>query len=95
MKTIIIDCAGVNSPEDFWGRYLDATRPHGGEDFGRDLDAFWDAIERGGPGWPGEVTLSFQHTEALSELRTAGGGSFLDGLRKIAEDATRLRLDLS
>lgn len=95
MRTIIIDCAGVSSSEEFWERYLDATRPDGGEHFGRNLDAFWDAIEGGGPGWPGEVMLEFQHTGALSELRTAAGTSFVDGLRQVAEQATRIRVQLS
>lgn len=95
MKTINIDCAGVRSPDELWGRYLDAARPAGGEHFGRNLDAFWDAIEGGGPGWPGQVVLAFQHTEALSDLRTSAGTSFLDGLRQIAEQATRIRVQLS
>lgn len=95
MKTINIDCAGVSSTDEFWRRYLDATRPDGGEHFGRNLDAFWDAIEGGGPGWPGEVVLAFQHTESLSALRTSAGGSFLDGLRQVAEHATRIRVQIS
>lgn len=95
MKTIIVDCSGVSSPDEFWRRYLDATRPDGEEHFGRNLDAFWDAIEGGGPGWPGEVMLAFQHTDALAELRTAGGASLLDGLRKVAEEATRIEVQLS
>lgn len=95
MKAIIIECAGVSSADEFWARYLDATEPHGAEHFGRNLDAFWDAIEGGGPGWPGEVVLTFQHAEALSDLRTSAGGSLLDGLRQVAEQATRIRVQLS
>ncbi|NRP18923.1 hypothetical protein LPJGGPFB_02170 [Ensifer adhaerens] len=57
--------------------------------FGRNLDAFWDAIEGGGPGWPGEVTLIFSHSDQLSKLRTPDG-SFLDALKKIANDATEI-----
>ena len=95
MKTIVIDCSGVSSPGDFWQRYLDAARPEGEEHFGRNLDAFWDALEGGGPGWPGEVRLAFSHTDALSELRTAGGASLLDGLRRVAEEATRIEVQFS
>jgi len=95
MKTITIDCAGVNSADEFWGRYLDATEPDGAEHFGRNLDAFWDAIEGGGPGWPGEVVLAFQHADALSDLRTSAGGSLLNGLRQVAQQATRIRVQFS
>lgn len=95
MKTVIIDCAGVTSTDEFWRRYVDAVQPEGREQFGCNLDAFWDALEGGGHGWPGDVTLDFQHTNALSELLTAGGGSLLDGLRKIGKEVTGRRLQLS
>ncbi|WP_242919431.1 barstar family protein [Caulobacter sp. CCUG 60055] len=63
--------------------------------FGRNLDAFWDAVEHQGPGWPGEVQLVFTNTAALAGLRTAGGGSLLDGLRRIAAEATRIAVRLA
>ena len=95
MKTVTIDCAGVSSTEEFWLRYLDATQPEGRVHFGRNLNAFWDAIEGGGPGWPGEVVLEFQHADALSALSVADSGSLLDGLREIAEKTTAGRIKFS
>ncbi|MDQ0250946.1 ribonuclease inhibitor [Sphingomonas kyeonggiensis] len=89
MQEVVIDCSGIGSTEEFWQRYLDAAKPEGAAMFGRNLDAFWDAIESGGPGWPGEVSLVFRHSAQLSGLRTSGGdASFLDALKTIADEAT-------
>ena len=68
MQTVVIDCAGVQTEDEFWQRYLDAANPEGRERFGKNLDAFWDAIERGGPGWPGHVGLELVNATALSRL---------------------------
>lgn len=89
MQEVVIDCSGIGSTEEFWQRYLDAAKPEGAALFGRNLDAFWDAIEGGGPGWPGEVSLVFRHSAQLSALRTRGGdASFLNALKTIAGEAT-------
>jgi RNAse (barnase) inhibitor barstar len=96
MHEIIIDCTGVASTDELWERYLDAAKPEHASMFGRNLDAFWDAIEGGGPGWPGEVNLTFKNSGQLAALRIRdGSGSFLDALRRIARDATALRITLA
>jgi ribonuclease inhibitor len=46
MHTIAIDCSGFQSPDDLWQRYIDEAKPMAPEQFGRNLDAFWDAVER-------------------------------------------------
>jgi RNAse (barnase) inhibitor barstar len=94
MRTIIIDCAGTASQGELWRRYLEAAAPEDADRFGCNLHAFWDAVEAGGPGWPGEVALAFIHTEALRALRLADGSSFLDQLRRIAREATATRITL-
>jgi RNAse (barnase) inhibitor barstar len=95
VREITIDCAGISSADELWQRYLDAAKPEGASMFGRNLDAFWDAIERGGPGWPGEVALIFKNSDQLSALCTRGGnGSFLEALRRIASEATAVRVTL-
>ncbi|URK87358.1 barstar family protein [Rhizobium sp. RCAM05350] len=95
VKTISIDCAGVTDIAEFWQRYLDAVQPGDADLFGRNLDAFWDAIEGGGPGWPGPVRLVFTNTGQMKSLKTVDGGSFLEKLRRIAGEATRIDIELT
>jgi RNAse (barnase) inhibitor barstar len=83
MKTIIVDCTEVDSPEKFWEAYVTAANPEGAAYFGRNLDAFWDAVSAGGPGWPGECELKFTNTDGVKKLR---GGSFYASLRRIADE---------
>ena len=86
LPTIIIDANGVHDVRDFWDRYVVATRPEGADVFGRNLDAFWDAVEGGGPGYPGEVALHFVN---MSSLRTLPNGeAFLSAFAEIASEAT-------
>ena len=94
MRRIVIDCKGVASVAEFWQRYLDAARPQHGESFGRNLDAFEDALA-GGPGWPGDCELVFKNTDDLRALKTVGGASFLKGLRSTASQSSDIRIVLS
>ena len=93
MREIIINCRGVTTPDELWQRYLDAAKPEGAEIFGRNLDAFWDAVEHSGPGWPGKVRLIFEASAHLEPLRIRRGDhSFLDALKNIANDASEVRI---
>ncbi|PXA98594.1 hypothetical protein DMC47_07770 [Nostoc sp. 3335mG] len=94
MRTIEISCAGVSSLDDFWQRYLDAVTPDGASIFGRNLDAFWDAVEGGGPGWPGKTRLIFTHSSEVARLPHTDGTSFLEGLRYLANHVTNTRIEL-
>jgi RNAse (barnase) inhibitor barstar len=94
MRTIHIDCSGVRSVDDLWQRYVDAAEPADAKGFGRNLDAFWDAIEGGGPGWPGEARLVFTHSSDLVALQTENGTLLLDALRRIANEATVTPIEL-
>lgn len=55
----------------------------------------WDALEAGGPGWPGEVRLVLTNASALEPFTTAGGGSFLEALRRLAADVTQMEIQLT
>ncbi|HEV7283991.1 MAG TPA: barstar family protein [Kaistia sp.] len=93
MREVVVDCSGIESTEEFWQRYLDVAKAEGVAMFGRNLDAFWDAIEGGGPGWPGTVSLVFTHSAQLSGLRTRGGNaSFLDALKTVASQASAVSI---
>jgi len=76
----------LHSTDEFWQRYLTAAQPDGAAFFGRNLDAFWDAVEGGGPGWP-NAKLIIKNTADLEP-------AFLDKLRRIANDATQTEIEL-
>lgn len=89
-----IDCTGVQTAHELWQRYLAAVPAHDAQSFGYTLDSFWDGVQWGGPGWPGECELVFTNTEALSNLKTQGGKPFLPAFRQLAEDTDRIRIRL-
>ena len=95
MRTIYIDCLGAKNEAQVWQRYIDAATPDGAVMFGRNLDAFWDAVECGGPGWPGDAELVFRHSATLAAIRIGNGASFLDALRQMAGEATRTKIELA
>ena len=90
MRIVTIDCLGFGSESEFWKAYLSASRPEGAGFFGRNLDAFRDALQ-GGPGWPGECTLRFTNTATVEPLRD---GAFLRALRDIANESQNVRIEL-
>jgi ribonuclease inhibitor len=91
METIVIDCRDVRDEAGFWQCYVETVRPEGAHFFGRNLNAFWDAVSAGGPGWPGDVALLFVNAEALSPIDS---GNFLRHLQEIAHQSQRVRIVL-
>ena len=83
--TVVIDARGVTDEEDFWKRYVIATEPEGAGYFGHNLDAFWDAVEGGGPGYPGKVDLHFKNMASVQSL--PNGQKFMKAFAEIAADA--------
>lgn len=81
----IIDCKTVDSEADFWANYITTVKPEGGEFFGKNLDAFWDALSAGGPGFPGdgEQVIEFVNSTKLKKLKN---GIFYKSLKQIAFD---------
>jgi ribonuclease inhibitor len=88
MQIISVDCSEVTSEASFWQAYLAAANPEGANYFGRNLDAFWDALN-GGPGWPGEVTLILVNTAHLKSIRD---GRFYESLSEIARDSKSVHI---
>ena len=80
MRQFAIDCSAIETPEQFWEAYLAATCPSSAAMFGRNLDAFNDALA-GGPGFPGECEISLLNSSSLDPIRD---GSFVQALRQIA-----------
>jgi hypothetical protein len=86
MKLYVIDCHSIKSEAEFWAEYLSILKPQGAEYFGCNLDAFWDALSAGGPGFPnyeGKCEVRFINTENVKFLRN---GEFYKKLQKIAQD---------
>lgn len=92
MLTFVVDCRDVASEAEFWVRYVEAVQPEGADEFGRNVDAFRDAVEKGGPGWPGECALHIVNTRCIRNL---DGGLLLQALRDIARDAASVSILLS
>lgn len=85
-ETLLIDCQGVETEAQFWNRYLDAIEPDARPHFGRNLDAFNDALS-GGPGWPGDVDVRFINVASLTDIRD---GEFLRALEDIGATSGRI-----
>jgi RNAse (barnase) inhibitor barstar len=91
---LVINCKGITSAEEFWDRYERAVGRENCVWFGRNLDALWDALEGGGPGFPGVAHLIFEDTNDLTDIATARGVPLLRGLQRIATDATHIKIEL-
>ena len=86
----MIDALNVADEREFWDRYLLIPEPEGAGYFGRNLDAFWDAVEGGGPGYPGEVDLHFKNMSACKAFPNSK--AFLEAFAEIASDAKFTRV---
>lgn len=54
--------------EDFWNAYTKQLNSESRKDFGKNLDAFNDAITAGGPGYPGECIIEIIGVENLKKI---------------------------
>jgi ribonuclease inhibitor len=85
MRIVTIDCSNMNDETEYWDAYVAAALPEGRGYFGCNLDAFWDAVSAGGPGWPGEdCELRFINTAPIKTFREK---KFYDALKEIAKDS--------
>lgn len=67
-KNIFINGYSCKSQGDFWNQYVNQIPSDSAKFFGRNLDAFNDAITGGGPGFPGDCIIEIVGTEDLEEL---------------------------
>ena len=67
-RNIFINGYTCNSQLDFWDKYTSQIPAESAKSFGKNLDAFNDAITGGGPGFPGDSTIEIIGSDKLSEL---------------------------
>ena len=82
MKKYILDCLSLKSDGDFWDLYCEVAQPEGEGYFGRNLDAFWDAVSAGGPGWPGDCQIELVNVDRFARRSPR----LYSGLKRIAAD---------
>mgnify|MGYP005852709671 CR=1 FL=1 len=91
MRVVTIDGSRLTDEAAFWREYLAVVRPDGTEHFGRNLDAFRDAVAAGGPGWPGGPCRV-----RIADHAAAGVGlGFLAQLAEIAAKAPGFEFELA
>lgn len=85
MNKYVINCEGMTKEDDFWDSYVSSVEIESEKQFGRNLDALWDALHAAGPGSPKdrECFISVRNTSSIKAIR---GGVFYDHLRQIAYD---------
>lgn len=93
--TLTIDCRGIDSTASFWERYVQAVVPENCVHFGRNLDALWDALSGGGPGWPDVERLVFQNENALLDMPDGEGVFLLQKLDEMASGLVHMKLELA
>lgn len=81
----VLDCSQVRDRAAFWEHYVRDLPVRWPEQFGRNLDALWDALSAAGPGWPGPVWVELHNTEQLANHE----GAFLEALETMAADLAR------
>lgn len=82
---IFIDGEFCASKKDFWNKYVAEIDTESGKYFGKNIDAFNDAITAGGPGFPGDCIIEIIGTKKLENIFGKEDFDFIIGLLKEAE----------
>jgi hypothetical protein len=85
-----VDCIDVQEENDFWEKYLSVTQPQGVEFFGKNLDAFFDALN-GGPGYPGNCVIYFINTTSIKDINS---GHFYSALQEISQNSNSVTVHI-
>ena len=88
---ITVDCRGIANAREFWDRYERAVGVEKCVSFGRNLDALWDALNGGGPGWPDTENLVFANSRDMEDFEN--GIFLLNALHKIAAKLTLIKIE--
>ena len=91
LRKIFINGELCNSKLDFWKKYIEEFDFEAKKDFGKNLDAFNDAIESEGPGFPGECIIEIIGTENLKKIF---GKEDFDFIVKLLQEAEFVNLIL-
>lgn len=68
LRKIFINGEFCNSKLDFWNKYIADMEFSAKKDFGKNLDAFNDAITAKGPGFPGDCLIEITGTKNLEKI---------------------------
>ncbi|WP_109301211.1 hypothetical protein [Aquimarina sp. AU474] len=67
-KKIFINGEFCETQLDFWDKYTEEIDKESAKNFGKNLDAFNDAITAQGPGYPGDSVIEIIGTEKLTKI---------------------------
>lgn len=95
LDLLTINCRGVGNMAAFWDRYVQVVGPENCVHFGRNLDALWDALSGGGPGWPDVEHLVFKNSNALLDMPDGQGVLLLQRLGEMSTRLAHLKLELA
>jgi hypothetical protein len=84
-KKIFINGEFCETKQDFWNKYVAEIDSESGKLFGKNLDAFNDAITAEGPGFPGDCIIEIIGTEKLEKVFGKEDFEFIIGLLRDAE----------
>lgn len=84
-RKIFINGEFCETKEDFWNKYVAEIDSESGKLFGKNLDAFNDAITAEGPGFPGGCIIEIIGTEKLEKVFGKEDFDFIIGLLRDAE----------
>ena len=83
-RRIILNGYYCNSQDYFWNKYTRQISSDSGKNFGKNLDAFNDAITGAGPGFPGDCLIEIV---GVDELIKIFGASKMETIIKLLDEA--------
>lgn len=85
VRKIFIRGECCDSKLDFWNKYVEDMEFSAKKNFGKNLDAFHDAITTQGPGYPGDCIIEITGIKKLEKIFGKEDFDFIIGLLRDAE----------